>query len=126
MKKKVLIDRRSDCPLAYSLDLIGDKWSLLIIRDMLFFGKSTYNEFLNSTEKIATNILNDRLKRLSELGIISYSGPAKRKVYQLTELGEDLKPILDAIAHFGFKHFEGSKKYVAAQMRLHTKSKQSI
>ena len=54
-----IVEKRSDCPLSRTLDLIGDKWSLLIIRDMLFFGKNTYNAFLDSAEKISTNILND-------------------------------------------------------------------
>ncbi len=110
-------DRRSDCPLSCSLELIGDKWSLLIIRDMVFFGKSTYNEFLDSGEKISTNILNDRLVKLTEVGLITFSGTAKRKKYALTKMGHDLKPILDAVGTFGMKHFEGSKEYVKKQMR---------
>ena len=83
--------RRSDCPLSCSLELIGDKWSLLIIRDMMFLGKSTYNEFLDSPEKISTNILNDRLIKLTEVGLLTFSGTAKRKKYSLTKMGEDYR-----------------------------------
>lgn len=111
------IKKRSGCPIACTLEVIGDKWSLLIIRDMLLFGKSTYNEFLDSPEGIATNILNDRLVKLTELGIITFSGTEKRKKYMLTKVGLDLKPVLDAIGIFGMKHFEGSSEYVRKQLK---------
>jgi DNA-binding HxlR family transcriptional regulator len=110
-------ERRSDCPVSCTLEIIGDKWSMLIIRDMLLMGKSTYNEFLSSGEKISTNILNDRLVMLTKKGIISYTGTAKRKKYALTPLGNDLRPILEAMGNFGVKHFEGSREYVKKQMR---------
>lgn len=110
--KKEHIEKRSECPISCTLELIGDKWSLLIIRDMLFFGKSTYNEFLDSTEGISTNILNDRLIKLTEVGLIIYTGAAKRKKYALTKMGLDLKPILESVGMFGMKHFKGSKEYV--------------
>ena len=109
--------KRSDCPLSCSLDLVGDKWSLLIIRDMMFFGKSTYNEFLESTEGISTNILTDRLIKLSEVGLISFSGTAKRKKYELTKMGQDVKPILESVGVFGMKYFKGSKEYLPEQMK---------
>lgn len=108
---------RSKCPISLTLELVGDKWSLLIIRDMLFFGKSTYNEFLESPEKIATNILNDRLIKLTDLGLITYTGTAKRKKYKLTKVGLDLKPVIGAIGEFGRKHFKGSKEYVEQQKK---------
>src|ERR1700743_6195 len=95
---------RSDCPISCTLELIGDKWSLLIIRDMIFAEKSTYNEFLASSEGISTNILNDRLVTLTENGLITFSGSAKRKKYKLTRKGKDLKPIIKAIGIFGTKH----------------------
>lgn len=118
MKKlKRLPDRRSDCPLNCTLELIGDKWSLLIIRDILFFGKTSYNEFLSSPEKIATNILKDRLTKLTETGVLTYTGSDKRKKYAITKLGLDLKPVLEAIVKFGTKHFEGSMKYLHQQMK---------
>lgn len=105
-------ERRSDCPLSCSLDLVGDKWSLLIIRDMLFFEKRTYNEFLGSSEGISTNILNDRLIKLTEMGLITYTGTAKRKKYALTKMGLDLRPVLESIVLFGMKYFKGSKEHV--------------
>jgi DNA-binding HxlR family transcriptional regulator len=102
--------KRSDCPISCSLDLIGDKWSLLIIRDMLFFGKNTYNEFLVSPEGISTNILSDRLLKLAEAGFITFSGTEKRKKYKPTKMGLDVKPILASIKVFGLKHLQNIKK----------------
>jgi DNA-binding HxlR family transcriptional regulator len=110
-------EKRSACPVSCSLEVIGDKWSLLIIRDMLFFGKTTYNEFLNSPEKIATNILNDRLIKLTEAGIITFTGIEKRKKYTLTKIGLDLKPVIEAIRVFGMKHFKGSGEYLKEQVK---------
>jgi DNA-binding HxlR family transcriptional regulator len=117
MIKKNKIERRSDCPLSCTLDLIGDKWALLIIRDIMFFGKSTYNEFLESDEGISTNILNDKLVKLTEVGLITYSGTAKRKKYALTKMGLDLKPLLEAVGLFGMRYFEGSKAHFTKQMK---------
>lgn len=89
--------KRSDCPLSCSLDVFGDKWSLLIIRDLMFGNKSTYNDFLKSAEGIATNILASRLKGLEENGIIEKSAhpDSKAKIlYKLTTKGIDLLPII--------------------------------
>ncbi|SEO55036.1 transcriptional regulator, HxlR family [Flavobacterium sp. CF108] len=89
--------KRSDCPLSCSLDVFGDKWSLLIIRDLIFHKKHTYNDFLKSEEGIATNILASRLKALEENGIIEKSAhpDSKAKIlYRLTEKGIDLFPII--------------------------------
>jgi|SRR6185312_4233106 len=108
--------KRSECPVSCTLDLIGDKWSLLIIRDIMFFEKSTYNEFLDSGEKISTNILNDRLIALTERGLITYTGTAKRKKYKLTKTGHELRPIIEAARDFGLKHFKGSREYVENRM----------
>jgi len=91
------INRRSDCPISYSLDFLGDKWSLLILRDMIFSGKSSYGEFQNSEEKIATNILADRLASLTANNFISKKESTQHKskfVYTLTEKGISLLPIL--------------------------------
>jgi DNA-binding HxlR family transcriptional regulator len=110
-------EKRSDCPISCTMELIGDKWSLLIIRDILFFGKCTYNDFLDSPESISTNILHDRLIMLSEKGLIGYTGVAKRKKYFLTETGMDLKPVLESIGIFGMKHFKESKEYVKTKMQ---------
>jgi DNA-binding HxlR family transcriptional regulator len=91
------IKKRSDCPLSCSLDVFGDKWSLLIIRDLMFQKKCTYNDFLKSAEGIATNILASRLKGLEENGVIEKSAhpDSKAKIlYKLTQKGIDLLPII--------------------------------
>ena len=92
---------RSGCPISSALDIIGDKWSLLIIRDMLFSGKKTYGEFASSSEKIATNILSSRLSMLEETGIITkgkLEGNKKTNIYSLTQRGKELLPIVMEIA----------------------------
>lgn len=116
-KQAQTLPTRSNCPVSCTLELIGDKWSLLIIRDMMLFGKNSYNEFLNSEEGISTNILNDRLLRLTELKLITYTGSAKRKIYWLTPLGMDLKPVLEAVARFGMRNFKNTKKYSNAEIK---------
>ena len=88
---------RSDCPISYALDFFGDKWTLLIIRDMIFDGKRFYKDFLDSKEGMATNILSDRLKKLESNGIIEsrvYEQLKTRKEYSLTDKGKDLIPVL--------------------------------
>src|SRR5437868_11918581 len=89
--------RRSDCPISVALETFGDTWSLLIVRDMIYFGKKTYGEFLESQEGIATNILASRLAQLEQKGILSKKPDAadkRKEVYSLTETGLDLIPIL--------------------------------
>jgi DNA-binding HxlR family transcriptional regulator len=89
--------RRSDCPIANVLDLVGDKWSLLLLRDLLFFNKQTYSELQHSDEKIATNILSSRLEQLETSGLISKQQDQRdkrKKVYTLTRAGKDMMPIL--------------------------------
>lgn len=89
--------KRSDCPISSSLDIWGDKWSLLIVRDLLFSIQCTYGDFLKSEEKIATNILATRLQMLESNGIITKLNhpDSKAKVlYQLTQKGIDLLPIM--------------------------------
>lgn len=96
--------RRSDCPISFSLDIFGDKWSLLIIRDLMFKGFSSYGEFLNSGEKTATNILADRLAILEEAGIIKKKIDAEKKskfFYSLTKKGIKLLPKLIEIVKWG-------------------------
>lgn len=88
---------RSHCPINYLLEHIGDKWSLLIIRDLMFREKRHYNEFLESKENISTSVLGDRLKRLEESGIITKGVDQVKKSrirYSLSEKGIDLLPIL--------------------------------
>jgi len=101
--------KRSDCPISSSLDVWGDKWSLLIVRDLMFAKQCTYGEFLKSDEKIATNILASRLLMLEENGIISKQNhpDSKAKVlYKLTEKGIDLLPLLIEINLWAEKHSE--------------------
>ena len=91
------IKKRSDCPISCSLDVFGDKWSLLIIRDLLFSNKCTYNDFLKSSEGIATNILATRLKGLEENGMIeklAHPASKAKNLYRLTSKGIDLLPII--------------------------------
>lgn len=104
--------RRSLCPVACSLDVIGDRWTLLIIRD-LFAGKRRYGEFLGSPERIPTNILAERLKRLEAAGLVAstrYSEHPPRYEYELTERGRELFPILDAVAKWGLEQFPGTRR----------------
>lgn len=89
--------KRSECPISCSLDIFGDKWSLLIIRDLMFFGKSTYGELLKSAERISTNILASRLQSLEENQLIvrAEHPDSKAKIlYKLTAKAIDLLPII--------------------------------
>lgn len=93
------LEFRSECPLAKMLDVVGDKWSLLIIRD-LAMGKSTYSELESSAEGITTSVLSTRLKMLTSIGLIEkqlYQTKPKRYQYLLTEKGQSLVPLLKAI-----------------------------
>jgi DNA-binding HxlR family transcriptional regulator len=95
--KKVNTKKRSFCPVNFAVEEFGDIWSLLIVRDILFFGKETYGEFLASREKISTNILANRLSQLQEKGILTKTSDEsdKRKDrYQLTQKGLDLYPVM--------------------------------
>lgn len=108
--------RRSRCAVANTLDLVGDKWSLLVIRDMLH-GKSTYGELATSPEGIPTNILADRLKRLGNAGIIASAAYQERPVryaYTLTEKGEALRDVLLAFVRWGKRHIPGTQALKAA------------
>ena len=109
--KKPAAFRRSPCPIAGTLDLVGDKWSLLVIRDLLH-GKSTYGELLGSPEGIPTNILADRLRRLEEAGIIVSSVYQERPVryaYGLSDKGKDLGNVLIALVRWGKTHIPGTR-----------------
>ena len=104
-------ERRSRCPVSCTLDVLGDKWSLLIVRDLVR-GKRRYQEFLESKEGVPTNILAERLKRLRKQGIISsrrYSSHPPRVEYQLTKKGEDLRPILRAMVEWGVVYAGGRR-----------------
>lgn len=102
--------KRSGCPIASSLDIFGDKWTLVVLRD-LFCGKKTYSELASSPEKIPTNRLAERLKMLEAEGLISkvqYQERPKRYEYLLTPKGADTLPILQEIARWGMNNFPDS------------------
>jgi len=101
---------RSPCAIANSLDIVGDKWSLLVVRDLLH-GKRTYGELVDSPERIPTNILADRLKRLEAAGIVSgtpYQERPVRYAYALTPKGKDLGGVLLAFVRWGKRHIPGT------------------
>lgn len=104
------ISWRSMCPVTSALDLVGDKWSLLIIRDLLLLGPRTYSDFGTSPEQISTNILADRLKLLTTVGVIERidpNGAARNNAYKLTPSGEALRPVVEAIAVWSQTHLRG-------------------
>ena len=103
--------RRSDCAIACTLDLVGDKWSLLVIRDLLH-GKRTFGELVDSPEGIPTNILADRLARLEEAGIITSAAYQERPVryaYSLSEKGTALGEVLGALVRWGKSYIAGTR-----------------
>ena len=107
---------RSSCPICAALDLLGDRWTLLVIRD-LFRGRQRYGEFAEAPEGIPTNILAERLTRLEDGGIIKsepYQRNPLRYAYSLTPKGLELKPVLGALAQWGQRHFPGTK--IASEM----------
>lgn len=103
--------RRSPCPIAATLDLLGDRWTLLVVRDLMFRGFREYGEFLNGGENIATNVLAERLKRLQVAGVVTRTAnprDLKRGIYRLTEKGIDLMPIVVEMMAWGLRHCKGS------------------
>ena len=107
MTDPIEISHRTGCPIATTLDLVGDKWSLLIVRDMLT-GKRRYGEFLESPEGITTNILADRLKRMAAAGLIvrtPYQQRPTRHEYELTDQGRALHPVLQEMCLWANRYF---------------------
>jgi DNA-binding HxlR family transcriptional regulator len=101
---------RSLCPISNTLDLLGDRWTLLVVRDLLFFDKHRFGDFARSPEGIPTNVLADRLHRLEEHGIVvkvQYSSRPARYEYHLTPKGADLFPVLGAMAEWAGRHIPG-------------------
>jgi len=101
------LKQRSTCPVSTSLDVLGDKWTLLILRDIVFASKSTYGQFLQSAEKMATNILADRLAMLEAQGLLTKAVAADKKskfTYRLTEKGVAVVPILIEFTLWGAGH----------------------
>jgi DNA-binding HxlR family transcriptional regulator len=119
-RKKPAPRRRSGCPLNASVEMLGDRWSLLIIRDMMLRGFRAYNEFLDSFEGIATNILADRLHRLEAHGIISTErdpSDRRKRIYRLTSKGIDLAPVLTEMVLWAAAHEETGNQPIVRQMR---------
>src|ERR1051326_2775245 len=99
--------RRSKCPISYGLDIFGDKWSLLVLRDIMFYGKTRYSDFAHSDEGIATNILANRLELLEQAGIISKRQDTEFRnqfVYDVTPKGNGLLPVLIELALWGVQY----------------------
>jgi DNA-binding HxlR family transcriptional regulator len=112
--------RRSGCPLNASVEMLGDRWSLLIIRDMMLRGSRTYKEFLESYEGIATNILADRLRKLEAYGIITTQQDAedgRKVIYLLTAKGIDLAPVLSEMVLWAAAHEKTGNQALVRQLR---------
>ena len=118
--KNPIPNRRSACPLNASVEMLGDRWSLLILRDMMLRGFRTFKEFLTSYEGIATNILSDRLKRLIAHGIITAErdpSDGRKLIYVLTAKGLDLAPVLTEMVLWAAKHEETGNQPLVRQMQ---------
>lgn len=116
---KKITSRRSGCPLNASVEMLGDRWSLLIIRDMMLRGACRYQEFLECYEGIATNILADRLRRLVEYGIIEAKKDlvdGRKVIYSLTAKGIDLAPVLTEMVLWAAGHEETGNQALVRQM----------
>lgn len=99
--------RRSDCPIANALDVLGDRWTLVIVRDLVFRGFREFGQFLGAGEGISTNILSERLERLHGAGIVvrfDHPSDGKKYVYRLTEKGIDLIPLLVELVLWGARY----------------------
>lgn len=106
--------RRSPCPVACTLDILGDRWTLLVVRDLVL-GRSRFKEFESSPEGIPTNILSNRLERLVEQGIVRQvpaGDTPKRRAYALTDKGKALLPILRAVRDWGLEWVAGTKAMI--------------
>ncbi len=111
-------DARSACAVACSLDIFGDRWTLLVVRDLLR-GRKRYGEIATAKEKIPTNILAERLARLEAAGIVTrtpYQDNPPRHEYTLTPKGEALRPVIRAIAVWGAEHIAGTKVLPPAEL----------
>lgn len=110
-------ERRSLCPIACTLDIVGDRWTLVVVRD-LFSGKTRYGEFLASPEGIPTNILADRLRRLAQAGLVEtapYREHPPRLEYRLSPAGRDLGRIIEAFSNWGLAHIPGTRRLLGPQ-----------
>jgi len=119
-KSNLRPNRRSGCPLNASVEMLGDRWSLLIIRDMMLLGSRTYNEFLHSYEGIATNILADRLRKLEAHRIITAKpdpSDGRKLIYVLTAKGIDLAPVLTEMVLWAAAHEKTENQALIRQMQ---------
>ncbi|KAA3661427.1 MAG: transcriptional regulator [Chloroflexi bacterium] len=113
MNKKNSDNLRSDCPVNAVLEVVGDKWTLLIVRDILLYDSHKYGEFAAMAERIPSNILANRLKRLvahNILEMVPYQQHPLRYEYHLTTKGRDLEPLVQAMIHWGLTHVSGTGK----------------
>src|SRR5271170_7331713 len=118
--KKATSKRRSGCPLNASVEMLGDRWSLLIVRDMMLAGARTYKTFLECYEGIATNILADRLRKLAAYGVITTEpDPAdgRKQIYVLTRKGIDLAPVLTEMVLWAAAHEKTGNQELVREMR---------
>ena len=112
---------RSLCPINLALEVIGDRWSLLIVRDLMFSGRHHYRELLQSEEGISSNILAERLARLVEAGLLSRADDPTHKqkaIYKLTPMGIDLLPVIAALGSWGRKYLPVTKRSAAVALSL--------
>ncbi|HWO29293.1 MAG TPA: helix-turn-helix domain-containing protein, partial [Candidatus Acidoferrum sp.] len=120
MSGKRKVKRRSECPLNASVEMLGDRWSLLIIRDMMLRGFRTYKEFLQCYEGIATNILGDRLHKLVSYGILTSEpdpSDGRKLIYSLTAKGIDLAPVLTEMVLWASSHEDTGNQALVRQMK---------
>jgi DNA-binding HxlR family transcriptional regulator len=126
MQRRAKAGRRSGCPINLGLEVFGDPWSLLIVRDLMFHGRRTFKEFQAAGEGMATNILSDRLARLEGAGILvrrSDPADARRVIYGLTSKGADLAPVLVEIVLWSAQHEEtDASPAVVREMRTNRAS----
>ena len=120
MTKRTKVKRRSECPLNASVEMLGDRWSLLIIRDMMLRGFASYKEFMDCYEGIATNILADRLRRLVAYGIIDTTtdpSDGRKVIYRLTPKGIDLAPVLTEMVLWAAAHEDTGNEALVRLMK---------
>jgi DNA-binding HxlR family transcriptional regulator len=112
-RSKPRFDWRSTCPISSLLDVVGDRWTLLVVRDLFFAQAHRFGDFLESPEGVPTNLLADRLRRLEKAGIVRKVRYQKRPVryeYHLTPMGEDLLPVLVEMSRWSLRHLPGTVK----------------
>ena len=126
-RKPVAHHLKSTCPIAHALDIIGDKWTLLILRDMIFSNKHQYNEFLHSPEGVPTNVLSDRLKMLERHHLIEKKPyTSNRFEYHLTNRGMSISPVLKELigwASDNFKNSNGEALTIAGALTVNEKAR---